>query len=275
MIGVNFDMSALQEMFDNLSATTKVALEKVSSDMAESVRGHIVEEAKRRLHSTLEKYIGGIQVEQDEDGWFIYLDEKVQWIENGLEAFDMTEGLLKNAKTSKAGKRYRVIPMSHDPKKTASKSTPSQALLKKAISARFEKDNPGKNMKNLERGTDGKPLLGKIHSFNISSHEISKLQKKKGWANLGLQQGKVSGTSYLQGVNIYQHETKGPTGATRVTRSVVTFRTVTDDSKSQGKWQYPGKDGVHIFEETVVWAKSEFDQKVLPGIIDMISKMSS
>ena len=93
----------------------------------------------------------------------------------------------------------------------------------------------------------GSPRLGRLHSFDISSHIPGK-----------------GNTEQLHGINIYQ--TKQKDGSTK--RSITTFRTVTDKESQKDKWIHPPVDARDFFPKAKEWAEKEWESKILPAIID-------
>ena len=93
--------------------------------------------------------------------------------------------------------------------------------------------------------------MGLLHRFDIQSARPSDKAKSPA----------------LQGVAIYQSKDKS-TG--RVKRDVMTFRVVSEKTKDDGRWSYQSREGVNIFEETYKWAMNEWNNTILPALIESL-----
>jgi hypothetical protein len=202
--------------------------------------------AGQKLRTRLEEYRKALHYREVTQGvWVVELDEKALWIEDGKPAGSMVDDLLRNnPKVNKKGQRYKAIPFDQADGARAEgseKLTNILNLLKTELKAR------GIPYKKLETNPDGSPRIGKLHKFNVESPKPT---------------AKAS-TPALYGVSIYQRETQRG----KVQRDIMTFRIVTDEHKREGKWYYPGKEGVKIFEEVYDWVSREWETTILPDIM--------
>lgn len=204
-------------------------------------------------------------------------------------------GYPKNsAKTASDGSQYRVIPFEH--KKGPTRSTMSEQTLTAALKKEL------KQLKipyqKIETNADGSPKLGLVHSnlqvATPNRPEFATASPNKagdaGRPNQhGFGQGKIGepmrsggGTPFLQGVNIYQRLARNPDGSAKVSRkgeqvierSILTFRVVSSKHKGQ-KWQHPGMEGTHIFDDTLRWLEQQWQQETLPALAKKLGLVDS
>ena len=139
--------------------------------------------------------------------------------------------------------RYKSIPFGHD--KSESQVPSALRSLEQTLKTELKKRKIP--FKKIEKNADGSPKLGKLHELNIDSDQ-------KG----------PTGIPYLQGVNIYQSQSE-ETG--EVSRSIMTFRTVSDKHKALGRWFHPGLDPKHFFEMAFAWSQQVWENEILPEIL--------
>lgn len=246
---IQVDAKTLAESFGQLAQEAEQAVKdgvKLASAMAYA---HANELARERLHSRLNMFLNALTYHQITDGvWSIELDESATWIDDGTGARDMKPDLLrKNAKTSKTGAKYKIIPFEH------SKNPQDQTPKQKDLTAQIKNELKNRKIpfKKIELNSDGSPRIGKLHSFNIDSNKPSARAK----------------TPALQGVNIYQR--KGLNGNVR--KDIVTFRVVS--SKQTDMWFHPGNKPVNVFDDTYKWVLNEFEGKILPDILSSFDNL--
>ncbi len=278
MINVSVDVSALLSLLDLRNVLRREAA-VAGQHLSSMAHAHAVELAGQRLHSRRKLFVDHLTVAQVGDGvWFLQLDAKAAWIEDGLPSgFDMLPGMLKSpkAKTSKAGDRYLVIPMGLGPGKGMSAPTSSQPMIG-AVRAEMKKQ--GIPWGKIERGSDGKALLGKLHSFSVDAPLKTGQGPGQGWGPVGsVRQGpnerqKVGGgpggggRPFLQGVTVSQHET--PQGGVR--RSISTFRVASSKHAGTGMWKHPGTEPAHILLDTLDWLQTVWESEVAPALLDRV-----
>jgi very-short-patch-repair endonuclease len=160
--------------------------------------------------------------------------------------------------------RYRIIPFEH--KRGPTSSTPTQQELTGVV--RNELRKRGIPYGNLEMGPDGKPKIGKLHSFDI----MDKPKKTgegvgQGWGKIGEVKVGATGIPFLQGVNVYQTKVKGKDGSESVQRQIMTFRVVSSKMKGTGRWVHPGTPPRKFLDEAYQWALKEWSTAILPEIL--------
>lgn len=177
--------------------------------------------------------------------WDIQVAEGASFVCNGIlihNSGDMREDLLKNnAKVSKDGTRYKVIPFEH------SKNPSQQTSRAREISQMVKKELKARNIpyKKIERDEKGSPRLGKLHSFSVPGSPKPSPKAKFG---------------ALSGINIYQRMEKG-----RAVRDIMTFRTIT--SKKDDRWMHPGLQAEKILDQTFDKIQQIFDLEILPEVL--------
>lgn len=254
----------------------ETAIDKASKDalkrLALATHAHIVEEAKTKLQSVREQYIGALDIQKQTDSmWIITLDKPAMWIEEGLPPnFDMLPGLLRSpkAKQSKKGTRYMIIPFQHNKKPT--QQTQAQSDLTSTIKQELKKRKIpyGK----IETGEDGKPKTGLLHKFDIM-HKPTKTHEGPGQGHGAVGDVRQGHTAipFLQGIRIYQKEVKNPkTGKSSTQRSVMTFRVASSSQIGKGMWQHPGYVAKHFFEEAQKWAMNEWETQMKDRLAEEI-----
>lgn len=244
LMGLKFNIDAAQiaEAFKELALEVEQDLEKGIANLAAMTDAKVKEMAQSELHSSRKKYIENLTLEEVQPGvWVVALDEPAMFIEEGLEPnTDMKPGLLKDAKVSASGVRYKVIPFDHT--KGPSQMTPYAKNVVDRIKQNLKKDNIP--FKKLEMNEDGSPKRGLLHSKNYGGEIPGK-----------------GNTPVMEGVSIYQSVTK--TGNVR--RDILTFRTVT--SNQSDKWMHPGIEAKKYMDKALEWAMKEWEDKILPEIL--------
>ena len=99
------------EAFNEMAIVSlqQLILTRIQEAMDQAIIG-----AHAMLDTTASDYINGLRVDMDSYGVpSISIDENVAYLENGYASYDMLPGLLnsKNAKISKDGNRYAIIPI--------------------------------------------------------------------------------------------------------------------------------------------------------------------
>lgn len=276
---MNLDISGLQGLGD-LKELAQEALNKAAQDLTAMTHAKIEELAAEKLHSRREMFMQGVSVHKEGNVNVIELDAKVDWIDSGLPAHNMLEDLLSSpkAKIAHDGSKYLVVPFKHNG--PPNNVPASQQPITDALKAEFKKRKIP--FQKIERDESGRPLLGKIHRFNIDHSPLkSGIGPGQGWGPVGdVRQGpnerqKVGGgpggggIPFLHGVNVYQRVGKGG----KVQKDVLTFRLASSRQEGTGMWQYPGTGPTNIFESAYKWAEQELDKivpMVLASIIDRV-----
>lgn len=263
------DILGLKEIKDKVDQAAKDAL----ADLAAQTHAHIVENVQAKLHSTREKYLDALSIQQvSDDTWLINLDAKANWIEEGLEKHEMIADLLKSpkAKTSKSGGKYMVIPFEHKTKPSA--STPAQKSLTDTIKEEFKRRKIpyGK----LEVDAAGNPKKGVLHSFDINHAPLKTAHGVgQGHGPIGATKQGMSGIPFLRGIRVSQKEVKDPvSGKSKVVKSIATFRVVSSKHIGTGRWVHPGTPQRKFLDEALDWAEKQWDEKIKPQLFISIEK---
>lgn len=276
MFHVNIDLSGLAGLKEFESEARK-ACESAARDLAAMTHSKAVELAGERLHSRRQMFVDSLSIHEDSGVSIVSLSGSARWIDDGMEPHSMLDDLLKSPKAhhAKDGSVYLVVPFEHGPGKGASNSPASQAQIVETVKAEMKKRKIP--WAKIERDDQGRPKLGKLHSFDVN-HAPLKTDSGpgQGWGAVGdVRQGpnerqKVGGgpggggIPFLQGVAVYQKATEG--GKTK--RSVMTFRIAS--SKHEGRWRHPGLDPVNIIDDTYKWAMEQVESVITPKLIDKI-----
>jgi len=243
---INLDLDKIADHFKELAYEVKQDLEKGVGSLAAMTHARVAEIASSELNSSRKEFQESLGFEEISPGvWVVSVDEKGLWVEEGIKPnTDMKEGLLREgAKTSKDGYKYKSIPFDHG--KAPSQMTPYAKTLVSQI--RYVLKKEGISFKKIENGPNGNPRLGKLHKLDIDSMPPTSR------ANTGA----------LQGLTIYQSKN----AAGNVRRDIMTFRTVSDGPKGQGKWIHPGMQAKKFLDRAAEWALKEWEEKILPEIL--------
>lgn len=242
--------------FEDIIANHQSQVKDLIQDITESVAGlaalthaHVLEQANERLHSRREAYVKALRFEEVQPGlWVITVPESTLWIEEGQSPHNMLDDLLKSpkAKTAKDGSKYLVIPFQHDkgPTQQTDHARGVTQMLKQELKKR------GVPYKKIEKGVNGQPKTGLIHSLNLGG------EKRPHWTS-----------PILDGVRIYQHATKDGKGVQKVSRSIMTFRVASSKQVGTGKWDHPGSAPVKLLDDAFQWCQNEWEQNVLPALL--------
>jgi hypothetical protein len=242
---ISIDAAALAKEFKEFAAEVERDIKQGVANLATITHAKVKEMAATELKSSREEFMNSLSFEEIAEGiWTVSIDEKGLWVEEGITAgFDMKPGLLKDGYPSKNGGKYRIIPFEHT--KAPSQMTQSAKDIVSKLKAELQKKKIP--FKKIEYNADGSPKLGRVHSLNLPSQIPGK-----------------GNTKALKGVSIYQTLTKG----NNIRRDILTFRTVTDGEGSAGKWIHPGLTGKKFLDRAGDWALAEWEEKILPEILD-------
>lgn len=239
------DANKFQDVLEEFRKDLQKDLNKSIQHLTDMTFEKTLEFAEKGLHSTFSIYKANLTSKKVENGvYVISLDQKALWIEEGLpENFDMKPGLLKDAKTSKEGHRYAVVPFLHN--KRPSENTPKAQDLVDQIKKVLRQENIP--FQKIEKDKNGSPRLGLLHKIDIDSDKPT---------------AKAS-TPALKGLRIYQNkDEKG-----KVSRGIYTFRTVTDGPKGANKFFHPGLDAKLFMDKALEWAEQTFERELLPELL--------
>lgn len=267
MIFLHLDLSPITELVQELEGQANKALQEGLRDLSAQTYAHIVENVQSKLHTTREKYLKHLHINQDSDGvWVISLDEEAMWIEEGKEPGSMVEDLLSSpkAKTSQDGGKYLSVPFEHS-KKSSSQSGPAKSMTA-AIKTELQKQ--GASWSKLETDSKGQPKLGLVRSFDIMKEPVKKHEGPgTGKGKTGQVMQGPTGIPLLQGVRVYQHQM-----GNKVSKSVVTFRTVSSKMAGTDRWHHPGIEEKKFLDEAMDWAQEQWETKMKDQIFESLNK---
>ncbi len=273
MFFLNLDLGNINDLVKEFRPAAEKAMKDAARDLAAQTHAHIVEMVQEKLHSTRDKYIQAMNIDQvDEDTWVITLDKSAMWIEEGIAPNkDMLDGLLKSkkAKTAKDGSRYMVVPFQQN--KGPASSTPAQQSLTATLRAEMKKRKIPYG--GLEKDDYGAPKMGLLHSFDIMKNPVKTHNGPgQGHGPKGAVRQGPTGIPFLQGVRIYQHQAKDREGKSKVQRSIMTFRVASSKHKGTGRWIHPGLEAKRFFDEAAAWAITTFETEIRDQILISVSR---
>jgi hypothetical protein len=159
------------------------------------------------------------------------------------------------------------VPFKHGPGKGPTNSTQANQDLTSTLKS--EMKNRGIAFGKIEKDANGIPKTGRLHSFSIKNAPLKTANVPgQGKGPVGAVRQGPTGLPLLAGVSVYQNPVKGKNGEERIQRSIMTFRIASSNHKDQGgRWDYPGTDPIHIFEDTLEWVKREWETKIQPQLM--------
>jgi hypothetical protein len=271
LILFNFDLSALLNLNTELRPACEAALREGGEDLSKQAHGHIAEEAQEKLHSSREKFQNALSFEQvDANTFILSLDASALFIEEGLPAgFDMLPGLLgsKKAKFAKDGSRFIIVPFAHQ--KGPTQQTPAQKSLTDTIKSEMKKLKIP--YKKVETDSQGRPKIGKLHSFDINAPMKTHEGVGQGHGPVGAPKQGPTGIPFLHRVSVYQRQVQDKMTKKMTTqRGIFTFRIASSKHVGQNRWKHPGIEGKHFFEECETWALDLWTREIAPKIINKV-----
>jgi hypothetical protein len=231
---------ALEEMAKNINKMLTGLESGLTAAVKQSplwIRQEFASQARQKLSTSLDTYLMALFVGFEDNVLIAELDE-TDWlanaVESGAEPFDMRKTLLKGkVKTSKAGWKYKSIPIQKKP----------------------NAKRPG-----TEKGQD-------IHDRLVSALKdpVFVLKSSKGMGDATVNMEKlVTSDPKLQG--LYRvRKFKSMQDASRnkdfLSSQFVMFKTISNNPASLAKggqpsWQHPGITGVNIFDSVQSWIDS-------------------
>ena len=242
-------IKALMEMDRQISALENT-FGKWIAEAPELVAQQIQIAANSVLQTTQTDYIRSLSGRVEGNLFIIELDES-DWLSNALESgspgFDMRDALLNgtkaksnpNVKTSKAGNRYRVIPLSQTKGKGNTPGTAAGQDFKEKVRQALAK---------AEFTEATFPKAKQVQSDGT----VTQLEGIK-----GAQPGDVSHGLYR--VKKYPDIASHWTKTKGRTKSFVMFRTISDnpDTMKDDSFIHPGFAGFHFFDRALAWATSD------------------
>lgn len=283
MFYLNIDVSDIEGLFD-FDEVAKDEMEAAAKQLTAATHAHIVEMAQQKLHTRRGTFIEALSYFQvDENTWVVNLDAKARWIDEGMDAHNMLEDLLKSksAKRAKDGSAYVVVPFQHNKEKSA--MTPAQQTLLGTIKRELAK--VGETPNKLSTDKEGNPKLGLVRSMDITKAPMSTPNRPIGRGTGSVAKG-PTGIPLLKGIRIYQKEITKKDGSKGVGRFVMTFRVASSKHKGevgngttepwrikkgagvpQARWDHPGVSPTNLMEDGMRWAQDQWDSKIAPALL--------
>lgn len=254
MISVFIDTAQLTESFNFDKKEINDLLDFTVKEMTARFAQEWESEALRTLHSARQEYISNLVVVDEgfAKGAVMLTGWLPNAIEQGQDAFDMKQGLLNgpNAKVSKNGVRYNIIPFSWGAP-GGSQENFSGGILPKPV---YDIINSKPQNVSLKGGSATKPLT--LDELPKSFQQIQKKSIKM--------PGSKSLKEYTHKNSVYEGISKIKDNTTKQ-NSYISFRVVSDNSDSNS-WLHPGFEAANIAEQ----ALSNFNVPMETGrIIDM------
>lgn len=267
MLRLTLDIEGLKDLLE-LPGRARQAMNDAARDLTAMAHARALELASQRLHVRRKMYVDALSIHQVNDStWFLQLEAKSVWIEDGMTPHNMIDDLLK-------GRRSRVIPFRHGPAQLA---TPPQQDIINAVRTAMKKR--GVPWGKIERDEHGQPRFGRLHSFSVMHAPLKTGDgPSQGHGTVGdVRQGPNDrqrvgggpaggGRPFLQGVSVYQR----PKGGGSVERDVVTFRTVSESQRGQMIWNHPGLQPAGIFDSVHDWLTTTWEKDIAPMVMAQI-----
>jgi hypothetical protein len=277
---LQIDATQLQDLAKGFEAELKSSVQEAARDLSVMLHARAVELSGEKLHSRREMYIRALSLHEEEGAFVLALDASANWVEDGLPARNLLESLLKSPKAKRGldGSKYLVVPFELGPGKGPTNTPASTLDLVNTVKAEMKKRRIPMG---VERDDQGRPKLGRLHKFDITSGPMKTHQAPgQGWGRIGdVKQGPNArqavgggpaggGTPFLQGVNVYQTAVAGG----GVKRSISTFRVASSKHESP-RWDVKELEGVHIFESLEKWAAEQVETMIPQIIENLASKL--
>ena len=259
---------ALQKRVEDIRSDVKAGAES----LAIQTHAKVLELASQELKGYhLEQYIGrnGENVtwkKATDNLWIVALDPKAAYIEDGSEPRPMAtdDWLLKNAKTSKTGDKYKVIPM---PQAKGGKSLSGTNAALNSMAKKVIRDSKT-SMRTIERDASGAPKIGIVKKLNpqapMTQAQAPSLFSRPRTPDEAAKSGLKAhqGIFKLQGLVIAQKA--GNNG--KVKKEALTFRVVSSKHSAENRWVYPRVPAANIFQKTNDWMLKEAWPAILKSI---------
>lgn len=280
MFHLSIDASELEGLAKGFEAELKNSVQEAARDLSAMVHAKAVELSGERLHSRRELFVNALSMREEDGAFILALDASANWVEDGVSPHNLLENLLKSPKAKRAadGSTYLVIPFEHGPGKGATNTPASTLDLVNTVKAEMKRR---KIPMSIERDDQGRPKLGRLHKFDVTSGPDKTHQGPgQGWGPVGSpKQGpnarqKVGGgpggggTPFLQGVNVFQSAVEGG----GVKKSIMTFR-VASSKHEAPRWDTPGVAPANIMADTAKWAEEQIEIMIPKLIEDLVLKL--
>lgn len=262
---------------DYIAGRVRSEVEKLSI----STHAFVVKYAQDKLKGWMRNHFFGPEnknvrwIPAAQNIWVVEIDESVRWIEEGRSRVFM-DWLLKSpkAKTAKDGSRYLAIPMMQARGvggKYAGQNPEFASVIKQQLK------HQGISLNRIEKNEDGTPKLGVLHRLNISTPQpgspgffhmvtpkklefFSQSRSSAVAQQIGLQPH--SGHFFLSKAVVTQREVELPSGKKKISKEVVTFRTISSKHEAEGRWFYPEVKPLNSIPEAYKYALAEWEKIV-------------
>lgn len=278
---VNLDRVAVQ--LQQKRETIEGRITQEVRQLSVATHAHVVSTAQEKLTGfKRDFFFGGNKqgqpnvrwVEVSQGLWIVELDDSVQWIEEGRESVFM-DWLLKGpgVKTAKDGSRYRSIPIGQS-RGVGGKKPNKEPVLQVMIQGALKRE--GISLNKLDRDVGGEPKLGIVGKLDISiahrtpDHDkfFSKPRTNETARRIGLEPH--NGHFFLKNAVVMQREINDG-GRKRVSKEVVTFRTISSKHEQEHRWFSPKVEALNSIPEAYAWAESQWEA-ILKGLEEEFNK---
>jgi hypothetical protein len=252
-------------------------VESVLDDIATSARRHWQGLASRELHTSRQTYREGIQEVEAEPGVrFVRLEGKLpNWIEGGLEPFDMKAEMLpkmKNRRQAKDGHWYGVVPFRHGtPGSSGLAGSPMGSAYGPAGGASASGSGPLGQSQSAQFGLEvyrlAKAMRGKEPDQPrdlLTEGAVAKAFRGVGGVGQPLLKPHHQTSIYAGMRRERKPYTNPATGKTTTQSSYYTFRTISENSNPDA-WLHPGIQARHLLDKVV-----EHVRRIAPAVIGRV-----
>jgi hypothetical protein len=249
---VHIEATVPQGMLDELGPEL---VERLLDDLAMAARARWINLAKAGLHSTSQEYVQGLQEVESRPG--VRTITLVGWLPNsleqGLEAFDMREGMLSSPKAhvSADGHKYRAIPFRHATPGTVGQAGPEMGMRYGPQGSQSRAWASAGHFSGSEAQQAGKALYARAKKLKGVTWKISAggrsgatIMSRHAGTRLGEQSDLFPKLAPWHATDIYAGMTKtGGAGH----KQYMTFRTISD--RTDVGWVHPGLEARHYAEQ--------------------------
>jgi hypothetical protein len=265
MFNVSIDFSDLTNINGELEKNLKKIAEQAQYELGVQSHAKGLQLAAERLHSRREMFVDAWKMDPKDDAFYLILQAKAVWIDEGLPANYLFQALMDSpkAKTTDNGNKILVVPFTHKVGSGPTNTTSYNLELVEAVKKEFKKQNIP--WQKIQKDDQGRPIHGLIQQVKgidtpIKTHEGAGM----GQGAIGEPRQGHTGISYLKGASLYQTERKDKEGKSFTERGAITFRTASQNHPE--KFTHPGLEPTNIIESTWDWAINELEKEILPKL---------
>lgn len=229
LINITLKAEELGKSLEGIEDSLRVELQDAIKSMSKMVYNEGLNLAQQRLQTTRQDYIRNFNYENlGNNMYIIYLNNEVNYLEDGFSSFDMKPGFLNGpkAKVTPKGTRYNTIPFTHHPY-SETELKPEQMQLRQNLRDVIKSHNLGRIIKDGA----GKPLQGVV--ARLSGKDLA--QNLQGLVKIQKTYEKKTESYYM------------------------TFRRVSDNTDAS-KWIHPGYKGANIFPDLERWTDVQIER---------------